>query len=96
MEAEREKMRQGIRDKYKIHKKEEGAGAAMDFTEGRIGAPRKTPEVSFTFKFSVTWFVFYTRLWIEGDFPWVKSFQTGAARGRAFWNSLLHSSSDGI
>ncbi|PIO71997.1 synaphin protein [Teladorsagia circumcincta] len=44
MEAEREKMRQGIRDKYKIHKKEEGAGAAMDFTEGRIGAPRKTPE----------------------------------------------------
>ncbi|KAJ1363504.1 Chloroperoxidase 1 [Parelaphostrongylus tenuis] len=45
MEAEREKMRQGIRDKYKIHKKEEGAGgAAMDFTDGRIGVPRKTPE----------------------------------------------------
>ncbi|KAK6730996.1 hypothetical protein RB195_007455 [Necator americanus] len=43
MEAEREKMRQGIRDKYKIHKKEEGC-AAMDFTEGRIGAARKTPE----------------------------------------------------
>ncbi|KHJ94245.1 synaphin protein [Oesophagostomum dentatum] len=46
MEAEREKMRQGIRDKYKIQKKEEG-GAAMDFTEGRIGAPRKTPEARF-------------------------------------------------
>ncbi|CAB3407929.1 unnamed protein product [Caenorhabditis bovis] len=42
MEAEREKMRQGIRDKYSIKKKEEGA--AMDFTEGRIGGPRKTPE----------------------------------------------------
>uniref|UniRef100_A0A8R1HK35 Putative complexin-1 n=1 Tax=Caenorhabditis japonica TaxID=281687 RepID=A0A8R1HK35_CAEJA len=42
MEQEREKMRQGIRDKYAIKKKEEGA--AMDFTEGRIGGPRKTPE----------------------------------------------------
>ncbi|KJH51721.1 synaphin protein [Dictyocaulus viviparus] len=44
MEAEREKMRQGIRDKYKIHKREEGSGVAMDYTEGRIGIPRKTPE----------------------------------------------------
>lgn len=35
MENEREKMRQGIRDKYAIKKKEEGV--AMDFTEGRIG-----------------------------------------------------------
>ncbi|CAL2029890.1 Protein CBR-CPX-1 [Caenorhabditis briggsae] len=42
MEQEREKMRQGIRDKYAIKKKEEGV--AMDFTEGRIGGPRKTPE----------------------------------------------------
>lgn len=44
MEAEREKMRQGIREKYKIHKKEEGTGAAMDFADGRIGAPRRNPE----------------------------------------------------
>lgn len=43
MEAEREKMREGIRSKYAIKKKEEGP--AMDFTEGRIGGPRKTPEV---------------------------------------------------
>lgn len=60
MEAEREKMREGIRSKvrsdygrlmqsfplqYNIQKKEEG-GAGMDFgTDGRIGAARKkTPE----------------------------------------------------
>lgn len=43
MEAEREKMREGIRGKYQIKKKEEGP--SMDFMEGRIGGPRKTPEV---------------------------------------------------
>ncbi|KAF8356654.1 hypothetical protein PRIPAC_91649 [Pristionchus pacificus] len=41
-EAEREKMREGIRSKYNIQKKEEGVN--MDFTEGRVGAVRKTPE----------------------------------------------------
>lgn len=46
MEVEREKMRQGIRDKYAIKKKEEGA--PIDFPEGRIGGARKTPEVSLT------------------------------------------------
>ena len=43
MEAEREKMRQGIREKYNIQKKEEGA--VEGFSDGRIGAARKkTPE----------------------------------------------------
>jgi len=43
METEREKMREGIRDKYKIQKKEEGVN--FDMSEGRIGAARKkTPE----------------------------------------------------
>lgn len=42
MEAEREKMRQNVRDKYNIKKKED---QGIDFTEGRIGPSRKTPEV---------------------------------------------------
>ena len=41
MEVEREKMRQNVRDKYNIKKKED---QGIDFTEGRIGPSRKTPE----------------------------------------------------
>ncbi|KAK0422045.1 hypothetical protein QR680_007331 [Steinernema hermaphroditum] len=45
MEAEREKMRNQIRGKYNIQKKEEDpfnlAASSMD---GRIGGPKKTPE----------------------------------------------------
>uniref|UniRef100_A0A0N5AYN9 Complexin-1 n=1 Tax=Syphacia muris TaxID=451379 RepID=A0A0N5AYN9_9BILA len=43
MEAEREKMRQNIRDKYNIRKKEDGI--PFDMTPGRIGTGlKKTPE----------------------------------------------------
>ncbi|VDD97101.1 unnamed protein product, partial [Enterobius vermicularis] len=43
MEAEREKMRQNIRSKYNIQKKEDGL--PFDMTAGRIGTGvRKTPE----------------------------------------------------
>uniref|UniRef100_F1LF40 Putative complexin-1 n=1 Tax=Ascaris suum TaxID=6253 RepID=F1LF40_ASCSU len=43
MEQEREKMRQDIRAKYNITKKEDGI--PFDMTEGRIGSARKkTPE----------------------------------------------------
>ncbi|CAJ0921806.1 unnamed protein product, partial [Mesorhabditis belari] len=46
MEQEREKMRQGIRDKYNIQKKDESGGmGGFDMADGRIGAARKkTPE----------------------------------------------------
>ncbi|PAV77747.1 hypothetical protein WR25_22722 [Diploscapter pachys] len=40
-EVEREKMRQNVRDKYNIKKKED---QGIEFTEGRIGSSRKTPE----------------------------------------------------
>lgn len=44
MEAEREKMRSDIRNKYNIHKKEEGMPMEIG-ADGRIGAARKkTPE----------------------------------------------------
>lgn len=49
MEAEREKMRGDIRNKYNIHKKEEGMPLEIG-ADGRIGAARKkTPEVSINF-----------------------------------------------
>lgn len=45
IEEDREKMRQGIRDKYQIKKKEDEMAAMMQDCEGRIGAAkRKTPE----------------------------------------------------
>ncbi|CAH8544503.1 unnamed protein product [Heterobilharzia americana] len=45
MEEEREVMRQGIRDKYGIKKKEEELPNDFDFSspEGRLGRKRKTP-----------------------------------------------------
>ncbi|KAH8870111.1 putative complexin-1 isoform 3 [Schistosoma japonicum] len=45
MEEEREVMRQGIRDKYGIKKKEEEIPNDFDFSnpEGRLGRKRKTP-----------------------------------------------------
>ncbi|KAF7262677.1 hypothetical protein EG68_00141 [Paragonimus skrjabini miyazakii] len=45
MEEEREVMRQGIRDKYGIKKKEEENTTEFDFSspEGRLGRKRKTP-----------------------------------------------------
>lgn len=44
MEAEREVMRQGIRDKYNIKKKEEPAPVEDPVDPGRIGRKKKTPE----------------------------------------------------
>ncbi|PAA67112.1 hypothetical protein BOX15_Mlig021573g3 [Macrostomum lignano] len=45
MEAEREEMRQGIRDKYNIQKKEDPLSMMPpDDPAGRLGRKRKTPE----------------------------------------------------
>uniref|UniRef100_A0A1I7W720 Putative complexin-1 n=1 Tax=Heterorhabditis bacteriophora TaxID=37862 RepID=A0A1I7W720_HETBA len=43
MEEEREKMRQNIRAKYNIKKKEQQI-PGNQFVEGRIGGPKKVPE----------------------------------------------------
>ncbi|CAG5121028.1 unnamed protein product, partial [Candidula unifasciata] len=44
MEEERESMRQGIRDKYGLKKKEERQEEESDLmTEGRVGRKKKTP-----------------------------------------------------
>uniref|UniRef100_A0A183BTE2 Putative complexin-1 n=1 Tax=Globodera pallida TaxID=36090 RepID=A0A183BTE2_GLOPA len=45
MEVEREKMRDQIRNKYSLHKKDESSSMGSGFEDGRVGAARKkSPE----------------------------------------------------
>lgn len=44
MELEREKMRGQIRNKYSLHKKEDGVGGSIPGLDGRVGPAHKTPD----------------------------------------------------